>query len=137
MSDDDAYKLNVVSARFEMKKIIMKPALPKDHNMASLKSNDRYLIRRSEIKTFSIPKSNIQFVKESLFSAQLPCPLVIRLLDSQALTGHIKKNTFNSSTSITYASMMMVKEYRFVLLLLTIPMITSLEHLERFSLEWA
>ena len=88
MSDDDAYKVKVESARFELTKIKMNPAVLNDHSMALLKSNARYPIRRSEIKTFSIPKSNMQTVKENLFSGKLPRRLVIGLLDSQALTGH-------------------------------------------------
>ena len=103
MSDDDSYKVNVESgqltklsiAQNELTKIKMIPAVLDDHSMALLKPNARYSIRKSEIKTFSIPKGNVQTVKESLFSGQLPRRLVIGLLDSQALTGHNKKNPFN------------------------------------------
>ena len=56
MSEDDAYKVKVGSARFELTKIKMNPAGLNDHSMALLKSNARYPIRRSEIKTFSLLK---------------------------------------------------------------------------------
>ena len=98
MNDDDAYKVKVESARFELAKIKMNLTVLNDHSMALLKSNARYPIRRSEIKTFSIPKGNMQTVKESLFSGQLPRRLVIGLLISQALTGLLFKKNIQRST---------------------------------------
>ena len=95
MSGDDAYKVKVESARFELTKIKMNPAVLNNDSMGLLESNARYPIRRNEIKTFRIPKGNMQTVKKSLFSGQLPRRLVIGLLDFQALTGHNKKNPFN------------------------------------------
>ena len=49
-------------------------------------------------ETSSIHKGKIQTVKQSLFGGQLLRRLVIRLLDSEALTGRIKINPIQLST---------------------------------------
>ena len=95
MCDKNEYKVKLEAARFELTKLKMNPAVLNDHNMALMKSNAKYPIRRSEIKTFSIPQGNMQTVKESLFSGQVPRRLIIGLLDSQALAGDVTKNPFN------------------------------------------
>ena len=93
--DNYDYEVKLQSARFELTKIKMNPGIINDHIMALMKSIARYPIRQSEIKTFSIPQSNMQTVKESMFSGQVPRRLLISFQDSQALSGNVEKNPLN------------------------------------------
>ena len=95
MGKEDGYKVKIESARLEVMKVKMNPSVLNDHSLRIMKSTVKYPVRRSEIKSFSIPSGNLSTVKESLFSGQVPRRLIIGLLDSKAVTGDVKKNPFN------------------------------------------
>ena len=95
MGDEDGYKVKIESARLDLMKVKMNPSVLNDHSLTITKNTVKYPIRRSEIKSFSIPTGNLSTVKESLFSGQVPRRLIIGLLDSKAVTGDVKKNPFN------------------------------------------
>ena len=48
-------------------------------------------MRRTEIKTFTIPRGDIHVVKENMFSGQMPRRIVIGILESDTYHGHCKK----------------------------------------------
>ena len=95
LSDKDEYAIKLESARFELTKVKINPAVLNQHNMTWTKTPAKFPIRRSEIKTFSIPTGNMQTVRENLFSGQVPRRIVIGLVDTEAFSGKISKNPFN------------------------------------------
>ena len=95
MSAKDEYKVKITSARLELMKMRISPTVMNDHNNQLMKTNAKYPIRRSEIKTFSIAQGNMQAVKESLLVGQVPRRLIIGLLNSKAVNGNLSKNAFN------------------------------------------
>ena len=54
-----------------------------------------YPIKRVVCKTFTIPRGNLDFTQENLFSGQLPSRLVIGMVDNDAYNGSYEKNPFN------------------------------------------
>ena len=95
MAAADSYKLDIVSARFELEKLEMNPDLLNEHADKLRKQNAIYPIRRGEMKTFSIPAGNTSAVKENLFVGKLPRRLIVAKVDSEAYNGKISLNPFN------------------------------------------
>lgn len=96
MSDkEDDYTYQIKSARFEIAKATLSPALILEHAKMLQKTPARYPVRRSEIKTFSVSLGNMQVVKESLFAGQIPRRLVVGIVAASAFGGTTATNPFN------------------------------------------
>ena len=53
-----------------------------------------YLLRRVEVKTFTVPQGNLSWVKENVCFGQLPKRMVVGLVDNTAFNGQFNKNPF-------------------------------------------
>ena len=65
------------------------------HNKGLDKFNAKYLLNHIDISTFTITKENRTFIKDGLFTSQVPKMVVIGLLEHDAFNGNIKKSPFN------------------------------------------
>ncbi|XP_072041591.1 uncharacterized protein F54H12.2-like [Amphiura filiformis] len=54
----------------------------------------KYPIRRVDVKSFSIPQGNLSFVRESLFTGQIPRRIIFGLVDNTAYNGAYAKNPY-------------------------------------------
>ena len=94
-TEADKYTLKMVSARLEMVKVGLHPSVLNGNNQALSTKNAKYPMRRTEIKTFTIPRGDMHVVKENMFSGQMPRRIVIGILESDAYHGNSKKCPFN------------------------------------------
>ena len=65
------------------------------HNRGLEKFNAKYFLNHVDIKTWTLNSGVKSFIKESLYTAQMPKLLVIGLLEHDAFDGNIKKSPFN------------------------------------------
>src|SRR6266516_943156 len=57
--------------------------------------NAKYPLHRVVCKTFTIPRGNLDFTQENLFTGQLPSRLIIGMVDNDAYNGSYEKNPFH------------------------------------------
>jgi hypothetical protein len=89
------YRSLITHASLFVRKVKVNPAVSLAHEKALLKGNAKYPVKRSVIKTFSIPTGMQSHMQDNLFLKQTPTRLVIGLVDSDAFNGSIKKNPFH------------------------------------------
>ena len=65
------------------------------HIKALQKSAAKYPLRRVEVKSFTLPRGNLSWTKESMFLGQLPKRLIVGFVDNDAYNGSFQKNLFN------------------------------------------
>ena len=65
------------------------------HNKGLDKYNAKYPINHIDIATFSITKGISSYIKDGLFTSQVPKMVVVGLLEHDAFNGNIKKSPFN------------------------------------------
>jgi hypothetical protein len=65
------------------------------HNKGLEKANVKYNLNHIDISTFTITKENRSFIKDGLFTSQVPKMIVIGLLEHDAFNGNIEKSPFN------------------------------------------
>lgn len=65
------------------------------HNKGLEKFNVKYPINHVDISTFSITKGISSYIKDGLFTSQVPKMVVVGLLDHDAFNGNMKKSPFN------------------------------------------
>ena len=65
------------------------------HIKALQKSAAKYPLRRVEVKSFTLPRGNLSWTKESMFLGQLPKRLIVGFVDNDAYNGSFQKNPFN------------------------------------------
>jgi hypothetical protein len=90
-----AYKIKIVDCKLFIRKAKLSPSVFLAHAKALEIGNAKYPIRRVICKTFTIPRGNLDFTQENLFSGQLPTRLVIGCVDNDAFNGSYAKNPFN------------------------------------------
>ena len=97
MSDaqQPAFKIKIHDCKLLVRKIKLSPSVFVAHAKALEVGNAKYPIRRVICKTFTIPRGNLDFSQESLFTGQLPTRLVIGCVDNDAYNGVYDKNPFN------------------------------------------
>jgi len=70
------------------------------HIKALQKSTANYPLRHVEVKSFTLPRGNLSWTKESVFLGQLPKRLIVGFMDNDAYNGSFqKKKTSISSTT--------------------------------------
>ena len=92
---EDSYRLKIVSARLEVAKLELAPALVLEHARMLSSSTAKYPVRRSEIKTFSVPAGSTSTVREALFTGQMPRAIMVGIVGSDAYGAAVNKNPFN------------------------------------------
>jgi len=81
------FKIKIVDCKLFVKKVKLSPSVFLAHAKAFENSNAKYPIRRVVCKTFTIPRGNLDYSQESLFSGQLPMRLVLACVDNDAFNG--------------------------------------------------
>ncbi|XP_073699863.1 uncharacterized protein F54H12.2-like [Garra rufa] len=92
--DDEAYKLNIVSASLFVKKVTVSPSVRLAHAQTLLTTTAKYPIDRVCLKNFSIPSGSRVTNQENLFLGTLPKSIVLAMVDNDAFTGAYDKNPF-------------------------------------------
>jgi len=97
MSDDAAhgYRVKIVECKLLVRKAKLNPAVFVAHAKAFELGNAKYPLRRVVCKTFTVPRGNLDFAQENLFSGQLPTRLVVGLVSNSAFNGAYDENPFN------------------------------------------
>jgi hypothetical protein len=65
------------------------------HNKGLEKYNAKYFVNHIDISTFSITKGISSYIKDGVFTSQVPKMVVVGLLEHDAFNGNIKKSPFN------------------------------------------
>ena len=65
------------------------------HNLGLEKYNAKYFINRTDVSTFTITKGVSSYIKDNLFTAQVPKILIVGMLEHDTYNGNIKKSPFN------------------------------------------
>lgn len=89
------YKIKIVDCKLFVRKAKLSASVFVAHAKALELGNAKYPIRRVVCKTFTVPRGNLDFSQENLFSGQLPTRLVIGCVDNDAFNGSYAKNPFN------------------------------------------
>lgn len=95
MAPTNDYTVRITHAHLEVTKVKLNPTLLNSLSSQLTKTNAKYPVRRSEIKTFTVPAGERQKCKDGLFTGQMPRRLVVGCVESQAFAGDVKKNPFN------------------------------------------
>ena len=90
------YKVQIMDATLFVRSCKLNPTLTVSHAKELERGvTAKYPIRRVDVKSFSIPQGNLSFVRESLFTGQIPRRIVFGLVDNTAYNGAYAKNPFN------------------------------------------
>lgn len=92
---DDNYKINISACKIYVRKVKLSPSVFVAHAKALEVGNAKYPIRRVVCKTFTVPRGNLDFSQENLFTGQLPTRLVLGCVDNDAYNGSYAKSPFN------------------------------------------
>ena len=95
MSDAANSKVIIKEIYLNVRKVRLSPSVRLAHAKALTITPVKYPVRRVEIKVSSVPRGNMDFVKDNLFLGQMPKRLVIGCVDSDAYNGAFTKNPFN------------------------------------------
>jgi len=90
-----AYKIKILDCKLFVRKAQLSASVFVAHAKALEAGNAKYPIRRVVCKSFSVPRGNLSFTQENVFSGQLPTRLVIGLVDNAAFNGSYALNPFN------------------------------------------
>ena len=90
-----AFKIKLHDCKLLVRKVKLSPSIYLAHAKGLEVGNARYPIKRVLTKSFTIPRGNLDFTQENIFSGQLPSRLVIGLVDNDAFNGAYEKNPFN------------------------------------------
>ena len=93
--ENPTFKTVIDRASLFVRKVKLNPVVALAHNKALLSSNAKYPIKRTSLKSFSIPTGQLSVTKDNLFSSQLPTRVIIMFVDSDAYNGVYDKNPFN------------------------------------------
>lgn len=96
MSDDPAaYKIKIIDCKLFVRKAKLSASVFVAHAKALELGNAKYPVRRVICKTFTVPRGNLDYSQEQLFSGQLPTRLVVGCVDNDAFNGAYDKNPYN------------------------------------------
>jgi hypothetical protein len=90
-----AYKVQIMDATLFVRSVKLNPTLTVAHAKELERGvTAKYPIRRVDVKSFSIPQGNLSFVRESLFTGQIPRRIIFGLVDNTAYNGAYAKNPY-------------------------------------------
>jgi hypothetical protein len=89
------YKLQIVDAKIYVRKVKLSSSVFVAHAKAVEQSNMKYPLHRVICKSFTIPRGNLDFSHENLFSGHLPTRIVLGLVENSAYNGSFDRNPFN------------------------------------------
>jgi hypothetical protein len=91
----DRFAVKILGAELYVRKIKLSPSISLAHAKALEIGTAKYPIRRVVCKTFTISAGLRDVSHEKLYSGQLPCRLVIGLVDNAGFNGAFERNPFN------------------------------------------
>jgi hypothetical protein len=87
-------KLNIVDISLEVAVAKISPGILLGHADALKDKPALYPYTRSVIKTFAIPTGQYAFTTDDLFQGQVPSQLILGIVESAAVHGHVGKNPY-------------------------------------------
>ena len=100
-------KLTIKEAALFVCKVKVGPLVQLAHINALKRGNAKFPINRVEVRTFSIPRVNLNVNYAHLFLGRLRNRIVIHMVENPALIGNSRKKTFhfNILTQITWQTL--------------------------------
>lgn len=95
MAADDGFKVRIRECKLLVRRVKLSPSVFVAHGKALEVGNAKYPVRRVICKSFTIPRGNLDFSQENLFTGQIPTRLVLCCVDNTAFNGSYKENPFN------------------------------------------
>ena len=97
MSDENgaAYRIKIIDCKLLIRKAKISPSVFVAHAKALEVGNAKYPLRRVITKSFTVPRGQMTYAQENLFSGQIPSRLVIGCVDNDAFNGLYAKNPYN------------------------------------------
>jgi len=95
LMSDDEFAVKIVSAQLYVRKVKLSPSVYLAHARTLEQGTAKYPIKRVICKTFTVPVGFRDVTHEKLFCGQLPCRLVVGLVDNEAFNGAFNRNPFN------------------------------------------
>jgi len=92
---DGQYKVKLKDVAVFCRKVRPSDAVRLAHIKALQKSTAKYPLQRVEVKSFTLPRCNLNWTTESVFLGQLPKRLIVGFMDNDAYNGSFRKNPFN------------------------------------------
>jgi hypothetical protein len=90
-----AYKARIVECKMLIRKVKVSPSIALAHARALESSNAKYPIRRAQVKTYTVPRGNLNHSQEQLFTGDIPSRILIGIVDNDSFNGIYEKNPFN------------------------------------------
>src|SRR6266516_5004450 len=81
------FKIKLHGVKLLFRKIKISPSIFVAHAKALEIGNAKYPLRRVVTKSFTVPRGNLDFSQENVFSGQLPTRLVIGFVDNASFNG--------------------------------------------------
>ena len=91
-------KLVVKEAALYMRKVKLSPTVQLAHIKALERGTAKFPIKRVEVKTFTVPQSNLTVNHDNLFLGQLPNRLLLGMVENQSFVGHSSKKSIQFQT---------------------------------------
>lgn len=91
----DNYNYSIEKCELQVPRIGVMPEVISGHSKGLEKYNAKYLLNHVDITTFTITKGLKSFMKDSLYTSQVPKLLVIGLVEHAAFNGDVTKNPFD------------------------------------------
>ncbi len=73
----------------------MNPSVINGHEVGLTTQNAQYFINHTELLSFTVPKGQLSYIKENLFTDSAPKMVMIAMVDNTAYNGDITKNPFH------------------------------------------
>jgi len=89
------FKIVFESVRLYVRRMTVNPSVINGHEMGLKKYDALYDVNHTEIHSFTIPRAQKSFVKDSLFPIQSPKMIIVGLIANDAYNGNISKNPLN------------------------------------------
>ena len=90
-----AYKIIVVDAILDVKKIELTPSVFNAINTVLNEKNAQYVITRTSPKVFTVPRGQQSQHIDNAFLGEIPKRIAISMMDNDSYNGNYKKNQFN------------------------------------------
>lgn len=78
-----------------VERLEMNPSVINGHAVGLKNQNARYFINHTELLTYTIPKGQMSYTKDHLFTDLSPKMIMIAMLDNEAFNGSYAKNPFH------------------------------------------
>lgn len=90
------FRVHILDATLYVRSVKLNPALMISHARELERGiTAKYPYRHVDVKSISIPQGNLSFVRESLFTGQIPRRLILGFIDNTAYSGSWIKNPYN------------------------------------------